>query len=322
MPDAGLCVCVIGRNEGARLRAALSVVRDRGVRRVYVDSASTDDSVEIAQGYAPDVDLVQIPVDEAGTASLGRNRGFEFFEREVGDFEFVQFVDGDCVLADDWLDTALAHMREHPDVGILAGRLREEYRERNVYHRLADMEWDTPTGDVEAVGGICMVRAEVFRAVGGQDAAVAQGEEAEFAQRVRDQGYRVVRLEDDMARHDIAMGEFAAWWRRTSREGQAVAEALVRNGLSDRESRRDLASMLLWGATLPTTAAALALPSLGLSLGLLAGYPLLWTRVRNYRLRQGDEARDASLYATATVLGKIANAAGVAKYASRLARGE
>ncbi len=64
----------------------------------------------------------------------------------------------------------------------------------------------------------------------------------------------------------------------------------------------------------------LALPTLGASLGLLAGYPLLWRRVREWRQAQGDSPQDAALYANATVVGKFANAVGVGKFAWGLLR--
>lgn len=320
MDHSGLGICVIGRNEGRRLREVLSAVEDQGERRVYVDSASTDNSVAIARDFKGRVDLIQIPAEEAGTAALGRNRGFEHLMKVSPDLKLIQFVDGDCVLAEHWLSTATDYMRGHEDVGILAGRLREHQRERNYYHRLADMEWDTAAGDVEATGGICMVRAEAWAKVGGMDAAVAQGEEAELAQRVRAQGLRVVRLTQEMAHHDIDMASFGQWWTRTAREGQAVAETVVRNGSDDRDSLRQLLSMLGWGLGLPTAAVGLSVPTLGLSWALLAGYPVLWQRVRSHRLKHGDRPDDAALYATATVLGKIANASGAVKFAARRIR--
>ncbi|MCA9654213.1 MAG: glycosyltransferase [Myxococcales bacterium] len=314
MDDRGLGICVIGRNESARLHSSLSSLDGRGEHRVYVDSDSTDDSVAIARCFEG-FEVVQITERQLCTAARGRNLGFARLRAHSPELRFVQFVDGDCVITQGWLDVAMATLRERPEVAIVAGRLREHYRDRNVYHRLADMEWGSGgVGEVDSVGGIFMIRAEVFAEVGGMNPWMAQGEEAELARRVRGRGHRVVRLPDEMGHHDIAIERFGQWWTRAVREGRATAESVRRNGLSDHHSIRHLISMAFWGAGLPTAAATLVLPSLGLSSGLLAGYGMLWHRVRRHRMELGDTPEDASLYASATVLGKIANATGVAGY--------
>lgn len=315
MTDPGLGVCVIGRNEGAQLRACLSSVRMRGDQHVYVDSNSTDDSVEVAQSF-PGVDVLRIEDPDLCTAARGRNIGFDHLWNNSDQLEFVQFVDGDCILVDGWIDSALNTLRTQPDVAVVAGHLHELNRDRNVYHRLAEMEWNTGgTGEVPTVGGIFMVRAEVFRDVGGMNPWMGQGEEAELAKRIREKGHRVMRLDVDMGCHDIAIDRFGQWWARSAREGRATAHSVLIAHTPDREALRHLFSMMFWGAAIPVTATALTLPTLGMSWGLFASYGLLWKRVRESRLDDGNTPEDASLYATATVLGKVANASGVARYA-------
>jgi glycosyltransferase involved in cell wall biosynthesis len=49
--DEVACV-VIGRNEGARLRRCLEVLSTTGVRFVYVDSGSTDGSLDTARALS------------------------------------------------------------------------------------------------------------------------------------------------------------------------------------------------------------------------------------------------------------------------------
>ena len=47
MSDLG--IVIIGRNEGERLRRCLASVVGRGYTVIYVDSGSTDGSVELAE---------------------------------------------------------------------------------------------------------------------------------------------------------------------------------------------------------------------------------------------------------------------------------
>ena len=53
MSDLG--VVAIGRNEGERLRCCLNSVVGRGLPVVYVDSSSTDSSVELARSMGVEV---------------------------------------------------------------------------------------------------------------------------------------------------------------------------------------------------------------------------------------------------------------------------
>jgi hypothetical protein len=110
-----------------------------------------------------------------------------------------------------------------------------------------------------------------------------------------------------MAFHDIDMDEFREWWSRTKRCGFTAAQHYADRRLMG----RDVLSMLAWGGVLPLAAISLSLPTLGLSLSLLAPYALLWHRVRRDRLQRGASSSDATLYASATVVGKFPEAAGV-----------
>jgi GT2 family glycosyltransferase len=319
-----LAIVVIGRNEGPRLvRALEAALKSEAACVVYVDSGSSDGSLERARSLGPKLSVQALEATLPFTAARGRNRGFELARARVPGLTHVQFVDGDCVLTDGYIESARAYFAAHPDAGIVAGVLREEQREKNVYHRLADMEWDGPLGDVASTGGIFMIRADVFQQAGGFDGTVAAGEELELAQRVRARGFRIVRIPQEMARHDIDMARFVEWWQRSVRTGQSYAEGLfIQVGRGDDVHLKPVASILAYGAVLPTLATLFALPTLGLSLSLLASHALLWRRIRKLRLKHGDRPDDAALYATAVVLTKFANVRGMARFAGRWARGE
>jgi len=323
MVNGRLVIVVIGRNEGERLQRALaSAAAERPAALVYVDSGSTDGSVERARGVGHGVIVQALDPARPFTAARGRNEGFERAIAQVPDAAYVQFLDGDCVLCDGWIDRAIAHLDVNQDVALVAGRLREEYRERNVYHRLADMEWDVPAGDVESTGGICMIRVDAFRDAGGFDPAIAAGEELNLALRLAAAGDRIVRLADDMARHDIRMDRFGQWWTRAKRYGHATADSVYLYGLRDAARRRELASIVAWGAAVPGAAVGLAAPTLGLSVGLFGGYPALFYRIRRYRMARGDRPDDATLYAAAQIVAKFAAVAGVGEFARRWVRRE
>jgi GT2 family glycosyltransferase len=319
-----LAVVVIGLNEEARLARALDAALATGAACVvYVDSGSRDGSVQIAESLGPRVVVEVLDRSAAMTPSRGRNRGFQIARERVSGLDFVQFVDGDCVLAPAFVPEAIAYLDAHPDVAVVAGRLREEERERNLYHRLADMEWNIAPGDVETTGGIAMMRAQVFAQAGGFDAAMSAGEELELALRIRKRGLRIVRLPVEMARHDIDMDGFAEWWKRSTRTGQAYAEGLYLQFRYDQPLHvREVASILTWGALLPSAALVCALPSFGLSLTWLASYALLFRRVQKQRMKRGESEQDAALYAASVVVAKFPGLIGVARFARTYLRGE
>ncbi|MDH5675432.1 MAG: glycosyltransferase family 2 protein [Myxococcales bacterium] len=301
-----LAVVVIGRNEAEHLPMSLASVRGGAGHVVYADSASTDGSAAIAERLG--VDVVRLDDSPPMSAARGRNAGRARLSERSSDVEFIQFLDGDTELVDGWLTLASTYLEQHPDVGVVAGRLRERCRERNAFHRLADMEFDVPAGEVEAVGGIAMYRARAFDQAGGFDPNVVSGEERELHRRIAQLGYRVVRLNDTMALHDINMTHIGQWWRRAKRSGRTYAEHWIDRGILGRR----VASICIWGGLFPASAVALALPTLGLSLVLLAPHALLYRRIRRDRILRGTPEDDATLYALATVAAKIPEMTGVA----------
>jgi GT2 family glycosyltransferase len=319
-----LAIVVIGLNEEARLGRALAAALSTGATCVaYVDSGSTDRSVEIARALGQRVAVEVLDDTSPMTPSRGRNRGFQIVQERVPGLDYVQFVDGDCVLAKGFVSEAMAYLDAHPDVAVVAGRLREENRERNLYHRLADMEWNVAPGEVETTGGIAMVRAQVFAQAGGFDPAMTAGEELELALRIRKLGLRIVRLPIEMARHDIDMADFREWWRRSARTGQAFAEGLYLQFRYQQPLHvREVASILTWGALLPSTALLLSLPTFGLSLTWLASYGLLFQKVKKQRLKRGDSEDDAALYAASVVIAKFPGLVGVVRFVRSLLQPE
>ena len=203
-----------------------------------------------------------------------------------------------------------------------AAGARASTARRSIYNRLADMEWDGPIGAIDACGGNMMVRAEAFDRVGGFDPTIIAAEDDELCLRLRSDGWTIARVDAEMGRHDIAMTRFGQWWRRSARAGFAYAEGAARHGRTpERHFVGPVRSVAFWGLALPASAVGLAWPTAGLSLALLAGYPLLWHRIARGRRRRGDSARDARLYAFFCMLGKFPQAAGMVRYAAQHAGG-
>lgn len=294
---------VIGRNEGARLVRCLASLSGKAAPIVYVDSGSTDGSIEAAQSVGAQV--VQLDMSVPFTAARARNAGLERLD-QIGAPALVQLIDGDCEVHADWIDTAQAFLNANPEVAMVGGRLRERFPEATLWNRLADMEWDTPTGDVQALGGIAMLRREAAAQEGGFREDLIAGEEPELCLRLRRKGWRIHRLPDEMAWHDIAMTRASQWWKRSKRAGHAYAEGAALHGAGPERYRvHQVRRALLWGAGIPLVAllGAIITPW---ALLLLLAWPLQMLRLRLRGL--------STLRAVFLTLGMLPEAQGVLGY--------
>jgi GT2 family glycosyltransferase len=285
---------VIGRNEGARLVTCLTALQGRARRLVYVDSGSTDGSVEAARKLGATV--VMLDSNQPFTAARARNAGLA--ELAADPPEFVQLVDGDCELHPDWITMALAAFATHPAAVVICGRRRERFAKASVYNALADREWDTPVGKALACGGDALMRFQAVQAVGGYNPALIAGEEPDLCWRLRAAGGEVWRIDAEMTLHDADMTRFGQWWKRSVRAGHAYAEGTALHGPAHwgRETRR----ALLWGGALPVVIvlAGLTNPA-GWLMALV--YPAQAARLA----RRGDWA-----WGVFSVIGKFAEAQG------------
>ena len=303
-------VVLIGRNEGERLASALRSIVGKVKTIVYVDSASTDDSIETA-GKAG-AEIVQLDMTKPFTAARARNAGFAALLQRDPNFDLVQFVDGDCSLDPHWLEAASDFLADHPEVGLVCGRRRERFPERTIFNRMCDIEWDTPIGEARESGGDFLVRRKAFDEVGGFAEHMIAGEEPELCARLRYAGWTIWRLDAEMTVHDADIRQPRQWWRRAVRAGYAYASlAHVHGNGPDRHSRRSVKSALFWGAGLPLliAGAALAHPS---AIAVAAVYPAQALRIG---LRKRYLGIYAPIYGGFIMLGKFAEAIGVAKFA-------
>ncbi|MET0612923.1 MAG: glycosyltransferase family A protein [Pseudomonas caspiana] len=306
----GMGVVVIGRNEGLRLERCLVSLVGAAEQVVYVDSGSTDDSVQMAKALG--VEVVELDMSIPFTAARARNEGFAGLQHLLPAIRYVQFVDGDCEVVTGWLTRAQAFLDGRPEVAVVCGRRRERFPQRSIYNLLCDLEWDTPVGEAKACGGDALMRADAFSEASGFRADLIAGEEPELCVRLRANGWKVWRLAEEMTLHDAAMTRFGQWWRRTLRGGHAFAEGAFLHGAAPekhwlRESRR----AWFWGLGVPL-ATVIAMLMLGWpGLLLLLVYPLQVVRLA----RRGDRSpRENWLLALFLVLGKFPEMLGQAKF--------
>jgi glycosyltransferase involved in cell wall biosynthesis len=314
-----LGLVVIGRNEGERLVRCLASVR-AAPKRVYVDSGSTDGSVEHALSVG--VSVVELEVPPNFTAARARNAGLARVLADSPGLEFVQTVDGDCEIHPDWIPAALVAMRTEPDLAAVYGRLRERYPERSVYNAICDDDWNVPIGEAPIVGGIALFRVSALRQVNFYDPTMIAGEEPDMAMRMRKIGWRLRRIDAEMGYHDVDITRFSQWWKRTRRTGHAYAELAFRHpDARNPDWRHTIRSILFWGGMMPLAlmiAIALALVASAywwLMAGLvLLAWPVNVGQIALRKLRAGLSAKLAGASSALLMIGKISQLMGFAEY--------
>ena len=293
---------IIGRNEGQRLVRCLNSVRNHVESVVYVDSGSSDGSTDTAKSLGATV--LALDLREPFTAARARNAGLQFFLQSHPSIDHIFFIDGDCEVHDSWIDIARSFLVSHPDVAVVWGRRRERFPERSIYNMLCDIEWaSSPIGETKACGGDAVIRVAVLKEVNGYRDDLICGEEPELCVRIRQKGWRIWRLDEEMTIHDAAMYRFDQWWRRNMRSGYGFAlGASVHGAPPERHWVKESRRIWIFGLGVPV-ATICASFIFGLPALLLLGiYPLQLVRLAHF---EGRFSRTQWIWAAAMVMGKF-----------------
>lgn len=219
-----LSIVVIGRNEGARLAKCLdSIMQVRSAvveQIVYVDSASTDSSPELASRFGAVVIVVR---PERPTAALGRNVGWRRVESDL-----VLFLDGDTVLHSEFPRAAYDALSRDPSIAAVWGHRREIHPEASIFNRVLDLDWVYRPGFIASCGGDVLMRRKVLLETGGFDEGLIAGEEPELCRRIRARGYTILHIDYPMTGHDLQITHWSQYWKRATRAGHAYAEVSAR----------------------------------------------------------------------------------------------
>ena len=217
-----LAIVILNWNGEAMLRQYLPSVLQysRDEATIYVaDNGSTDNSLDLLRHHFPDCHIIE----------LGQNWGFaEGYNRALAqiDAEYYLLLNSDIEATHHWLTPLLEFMDTHPNVAACQPKLlsmadhdRFEYAgacggflDRYGYPfcrgRLFDTvendngQYDEASPTLWATGAALLVRARIYKEVGGLDARFfAHNEEIDLCWRMRIKGYEVWCLPDSHVYH-------------------------------------------------------------------------------------------------------------------------
>jgi glycosyltransferase involved in cell wall biosynthesis len=307
-------IVIIGRNEGERLIRCINSANRETHAVVYVDSGSTDNSIEQAAQLGALTVILDLTIPF--TAARARNAGFERLITHFPTLDYVQFIDGDCELIENWIQQGLAFLNLHPIHAIVCGRRKERFPNASIYNMLCDIEWNTPIGEATACGGDALIRINALKQVNGYRDDLIAGEEPEMCFRLRARGWKIFRLDAEMTWHDAAMTKYKQWWQRSKRAGYAYAEGSSLHGNSEEKYwLKETRSILFWGCFLPTTLLILSFTfnSAFLFGGLI--YIIQVIKIAHLHPVDPNSRKISLLYSFYIVLGKFPQFVGLFRYA-------
>ena len=201
-PMTELSYVIIGKNAQSSIARLLDSVLANtpsclSAEIIYVDSASTDRTIEIVSQYP--VTIIQLSADQLLCASAGRYVGSEYATGSL-----ICFLDSDMELLDGWLERALIELEANPQVAVVAGVVLDSdsaLPSECVPPVDYSLYSNPKVKDVRFVGGAALCRRSILTGVGGWNPFLISDEEPELCLRIRNAGYRVIRLEYPMVRH-------------------------------------------------------------------------------------------------------------------------
>ena len=122
MSDVEVSIVICTRNRAAHLDGALNALSRVNTERcweiVLVDNGSTDGTAEKLQEFAQKLDNARVVYELCIGLGAARDRGWREAKGRI-----VSLTDDDCYLAPDYVAQIATAFAEHPDVGVIGGRI-------------------------------------------------------------------------------------------------------------------------------------------------------------------------------------------------------
>ena len=194
-----ISIVVIGYNESNNLNNTLNAIINMNyspekIDLIYVDSGSSDGSIDIAKKYTNRVFV------EDKYPSPGRNRNRGLVEAK---YDIVHFIDGDVIIDKDYLRN-IVHLFEKKNVHAIVGQLDEQ--KPNIYNKMAALtNVEKKEGYTQFTSTGATYLKSSLLAVNGYDERIRRGQESELGERFRKAGYKIWCTGHKMGSHNFGV---------------------------------------------------------------------------------------------------------------------
>ena len=197
-----LSVVLISKNQAWNISRLINSVIEEinnydSTEIILVDSASTDRTTEIAAQFP--IKVLKLHPGQHLSASAGRYVGIK---NTSGNF--ILFLDGDMELCHGWLDKALEILEKESKIGVVCGRVVD--RPIDMKSTGKQRQEMLPIDKTEAIevlqgGGASLYRRSVLEEVATFNPFLFSDEEPELCLRIRNAGYKILRLPQPIVFH-------------------------------------------------------------------------------------------------------------------------
>jgi len=209
-------IVVIGLNEEKNLHNTFKEINnvdypDDKYEIIYVDTGSTDNSVEIAKKYTNKVFLEK---SNWPTPGLARNRGIV-----EAKYDIIHFIDGDIQIDVKYLKAAVQKLKQK-NVDAVYGFL-EELKPKGINKILLSHWKNKVEGYSNATGGGGTYKKDALLAINGYDERIKKGQETELGERFRKAGYNIYYMNIPMGVHDYGITNLSALLKKYFIDGKS-----------------------------------------------------------------------------------------------------
>ncbi len=206
--DQNISIVVIGYNEGKNLERTFNAILNMDfdnskLELIYVDSGSSDNSIEIAKTFT---DKIFVEKENPGPAR-NRNRGMVEASNDI-----IHFIDGDVIIGEKYLKRAVDVINAGTANGVV-GYLKE-LSNKGWNKILLSYKPKLKEGPVRFTSAGGTYSRKAILNVNGYDERIKRGEEPELGERFYDAGYKIWYIDEMMGIHNYGVTSFWGVVRR------------------------------------------------------------------------------------------------------------
>ena len=325
MKEARIGVVMIDNGGGGSPEAAINSI---GEGRQIIFVTTDRDSEAAATAVRMGADVVTASTTPVNPGRI-RNTGYRRLKALDPAIEYVQFLEPDFVLDEDWFSKAVAFMTRRPEVAIIDGGKQEQFRENSLLNLVSEISQQESEGELQSAGASAFMRAESFEAAGGFRGDIETNDIQDLCLRMRRRGHHVWRIDNEMGVSNSAKLTLKDWWRDARRNGYEYAHGVFLHGAPPERFRvLEQARAIIWGGAFPlfiTLAAIISAIGVKLLSPLTNPFVILFTilgfgfmvyfaKILLIAIRHGIGDKSSWAYGVLATLGHFAEFQGVAKY--------
>lgn len=191
--DKEITIIIVGKNEEKILDKCFTSACNITDNIIYVDSDSSDSSIEIAKKYKK-IKIISLKTENYfHTASLARS----IAAKEVKT-KFIQFIDADMTIDEEWIRTAKKRL---DDSLLLAAAVGYKKDYADLYSNIFTVRKDKKEFYPDYLSGAFLIKKNEYDLAGGFDPLVPWDEERDLYLRILKNKKKVIYLDILMASH-------------------------------------------------------------------------------------------------------------------------